>query len=406
MAVFAYKAIDPSAQSRPIKGTCSAGSAMEARQSLRAKGLQIQRLTEVSSTKAAGNTSAGRRWWGRRSEAQVTGFVQELSTLLGAGIPLLDSMDAVRSQYRGQFLTDLLSLREQVSAGSSLADAMRRQPNVFDELAVSMVEVGERTGMLHEVLAHLAEHRRSSERLKGRIGTALIYPAIVTSAGVGVMIFLSTFVVPRLLETLSDAGRPLPWITRIVKLFSDLLIHYGWAIALAAIGAVVAGVLAYRRPAIRHAWHRLQLRLPLVGRLIQQQAIVRMSVTLAILSRSGMEFVHALRLVGRSMPNSVYRDSLQQAAEAISAGRDIAPSLSSTQAFPQPVVRLLEVGQASGRLDSMLDRLAADYDQQLQSSTQRLLAALEPAMILMLAGMIGFIVLAVILPYLRAGDVL
>lgn len=402
MAVFAYRAIElAGAAVREKRGTCSADTPIQARQHLRERGLRVQELAEVR------DRSTERSLFTRRlPEATLTTWAQELATLLSAGIPLLEALDATTSQYPGRFRSSLMMLRDQISAGSSLADAMRGQPGVFDELSVCMVDVGERTGMLDEVLAQLAAYRRRSDQFKGRLGTALIYPAIVACAGVAVAVFLSTFVVPRLLETLVDAGRPLPWMTRLVKAFSDLLLGYGWLMLPVVIVCTLLIILSLRQPRVRFHWHRLQLRLPLVGRMMRQQNIVRISVTLSILTRSGMEFVQALGLASRATSNEVLKHALDQAQKEITAGRDIGPSLATTNAFPEPVVRLLEVGQASGRLDQMLERLAADYDLQLQSSTQRLLAILEPAMILLLTGLVGFIVLAVILPYLEAGNVL
>jgi general secretion pathway protein F len=401
MSVFAYQATSPQGM---LRGTISADSPLQARQRLREQGLRIRDLEEVRA-RQTGSSRLGLTWE-RRPEAKVTSFAQELSTLLGAGIPLLEALDVISSQHRGRFGLSLLTLRQQVAAGTSLADAMRQQAGVFDELCICMVDVGERTGMLDRVLGQLSAYRRRSEQLKGRLSTALIYPAIVVCAGIGVTIFLCTFVVPRLLETLSEAGRTLPLATRIVKAFSDLLLNYGWAAGLGIVAIVAGVVVALRQPRVELFWHKLQLRLPLIGKLIAAQAIVRIAVMLATLLRSGMEFEHALRLTAGAMSNRVLRDALRRCQEAISAGRDIGPALAATNVFPPPVIRIMEVGQATGRLDEMLDRLAADYDLAVQTATQRLLAIMEPAMILLLAGLIGFIVLAVIMPYLEAGDVL
>jgi type II secretory pathway component PulF len=401
MGIFAYQA---SSAERMMRGTISADSPLQAREQLRSQGLRVRDLKEVQSS------GATKSWnglsWRRRPEAEVTGLVQELSTLLGAGIPLLEALDAVTMQFGRRFASTLMVVRQQVAAGASLADAFRQQPRVFDELCVAMVDVGQRTGMLDEVLAQLAKFRRRSEQLKGRLLTALIYPIIVLCAGMAVMVFLSTFVVPKLLETLIEAGRPLPLATRIVKGFSDLLLNDGWMVALGAIAIVAVVMWALQKPRIQMRWHALQLRLPLVGRVIRLQAIVRMAVMLATLTRSGMEFEQALRLTARATRNLKLRAALENGQEAIAAGRDIAPALAATGAFPTSVIRIMEVGQATGRLDEMLERLASDYDVQVQTATQRLIAVFEPAMILLLAGLIGFIVLAIILPYLEAGNVL
>jgi len=401
MGIFAYQA---SSAQRIARGTIIADSPLQAREQLRAQGMRVRDLKEVRARGAQGLAKG--LTWRRRPDIEVTGLVQELSTLLGAGIPLLEALDAVTMQFGRRFASTLMIVRQQVAAGASLADAFREQPNIFDELCVAMVDVGQRTGMLDEVLAQLAKYRRRSGQLKGRLATALIYPIIVVCAGMAVMVFLSTFVVPKLLETLIEAGRPLPLATRIVKGFSDLLVDDGWLVVLVAIAivAVVAWALRHRR--IQMRWHALQLRLAFIGKVVRLQAIVRMAVMLATLTRSGMEFEQALRLTARATRNLKLRAALEDCQIAISAGRDIAPALAATGAFPMSVIRIMEVGQATGRLDEMLERLAADYDVQVQTATQRLIAVFEPAMILLLAGLIGFIVLAIILPYLEAGNVL
>lgn len=409
MSVFAYRGLMVDGGGS-CKGTITADTPRAARDQLRARGMKVRRLTTVQSSgssAADGRTLVLQRFTASRQGNRVAMFLGELATLLSAGVPLLDAIDSfIRQTKRSGFCDGLMTMRERVAAGVSLADAMREQPLLFDDLCVSMVEVGERSGKLDEVLRQLATFKQRGERLKSKLGTALIYPAIVLTAGVAVTLFLMTFVVPRLLESLIEAGQTLPWMTQAVKAVSDVLVGYGLWIPVAVLPIVLLAAWLMRRPQVRRSWHRLQLRIPIVGELIRKQAMVRIAVTLATLTRSGMPFIEAVRIVRRTMPNLVIHDALADCEDAVGAGRDIAPSLEATGVFPHAMILVFSVGQASGRLDELLERIAADYDEQVNTLVQRLVAVLEPILILMLAVFVGVIVLAVILPYMEAGNVM
>ncbi len=403
MAVYAYKATSAeqvSAGNPLIRGTIAADSPPAARELLRARGLRVKDLKQIR----AGDKK-GRRFGliKRKYDNQVVSFGRELATLLSAGIPLMQSIESIAQQHKGHFASSLLVLRDRVAAGISLAQAMREQTDIFDELSISMVDVGERSGTLDKVLEQMAGFKYRSQQFKGKIGTALIYPAIVITVGIGVMLFLMTFVVPNLLEALIESGKELPATTRVVQMVSNALINYWWLILLCVIAVVGGVIFAMRLSRVKWYWHKFQLAMPVLGDLIRKQSIVRIAVTMSTLTRSGVEFITAIRIARRSTNNLILKDALQKCESAIGAGRDIAPALEATGAFPGTVVQIFAVGQASGQLDLMLERLAEDYDLQVQVATQRLISLFEPMLILMLAGFVGFIVLAIILPYLEVG---
>jgi type IV pilus assembly protein PilC len=211
--------------------------------------------------------------------------------------------------------------------------------------------------------------------------------------------------VPNLLDSLQSAGRPLPLPTRVVKRASEFLVHQWWVLVI-GIGMVAVGVrLVLRSPRGRWHWHRLQLRIPILGDLIRKQAVVRLCVVLSTLLRSGLVFVQSLQIARRTTSNRVLADALERCEAAVQNGRDIGESLKETGAFPPVVVRIFSVGQQSGRLEEMLDRLAVDYDRQVTTASQRLTAVLEPVLILVLVVLVGFIGVATILPLLEAADV-
>ena len=402
MAVYAYIASREGARQMLVRGTISADSPRRARDELRAQGLAITELVERAPTRQSRLSS----YLARRQSGQVTGLLQEMATLLAAGIPLLDALDTISRQHAGRFRQCILLLRDHVAAGGSLAEAMGRQRDLFDDLCLNIVEVGQNAGTLDNALARLVEFRRRSAKLKNRVTSALIYPCIVLAVGVAVSVFLMTFVVPNLLTVLIESGKELPLATRVIRTASDLLLQGWWAILLALL-ALVAGVrsvLATDKGSL--AWHRLQLKIPLIGNLIRKQGIARMSMVMATLLKSDVVFVKSVRIAQQTVRNRVMRDALVACEEAVSAGRDISVALESTGAFPPLVIQVFAVGQASGRLEMMLENLAADYDTQVEIAAGRLTALLEPVMMILLALVVGFIAFATILPILEAGDVL
>lgn len=402
MAVFAYKAAD-SAQVEE-SGTITADSPRHARDLLRQRGLTVRRVEPLSEPEARRSPATLLRRGPARVE--VTQFIRELATLLSVGLPLSEALETLSRQHEGRMKESILLLRERVLGGESLASAMKRQGRVFDELCLSITEVGEDAGTLDTSLERLAEFRERSDQLRGRIGTMLIYPAVVILVAASATIFLMTFVVPRIIQPLIEQGQPLPLPTKIVKGVSDFLLAWGWAIALAAIGAIAGFSAALRTPGGRRAFDGFILRMPLLGVLIRKQAMVRICVVLETLLRSGVVFLRALEIARRGVSNTLLRQALERCERAVGAGGDIGAAIEQTRAFEPMVVQVFALGQQSGKLEEMLGRLATTYDQQVQQSTQRLASLLEPAIIMVLAVVVLVIVLATVLPILEAGNVL
>lgn len=401
MAVFAYKAIEADHRSS-VNGTIAADTPRAARDLLRAKGLTLQELRSQRVVQPA------TLWRPRRSRhaAKVYAFIRELATLLSVGTPLLEAIDTITGQHRGGFRASLLMLRDRVAGGVSLAEAMREQPNVFDDMCVHLTEVGENSGTLDVVLDRLAEFKERSSQFKSKLATALVYPAIVLCLGIGVSIFLMTFVVPQLLENLVAAGKPLPLTTRLVKSASDFLVQRWWLLILMIGGVMGLISLTLRTQAGRYAWHRLQLRIPVVGDMVRKQAVLHMAVVLSTLLKSDVVFLVAIQIVKKSTSNLAMKNALSRFETAVGAGADIAKAMEGTNVFPPVVIQVFSIGQQSGRLEEMLDKLAADYDRQLSTAAARLTAVLEPVLILFLAGIVGLIAFATILPILEASNVL
>ncbi len=403
MAVFAYRAAQEG--TTPVRGTITADTPYQARDVLRDRGLTVHDVTEVKPGSQASGLGV-EFGFQRGHQGQVVDFIRELATLLAVGVPMLEAMTTIARQCRGGFRQIVLDLHERIASGSSLAEAMRFHPRTFDDFCLNIVEVGESAGTLDASLSRLAEFRERSAQLKGRIATAMFYPCIVLTMALGVSLFLMSYVVPKLLDGLLEAGRPIPWPTRMVKGASDLLIQRWPILLLLALGLSVGVMALYRSRRGRMVWHRAQLRIPLVGELIRKQTVVRVAIIISTLIKSGIVFEKAVRIASRTTRNSVLRGALEQVEAAVHAGRDIAQSLEKTKAFSPTVVQIFAVGEQSGRLEEMLDRLAVNYDQQINTATTRLTALLEPLLIILMVVLVGFIAFATVLPMLEAGNVL
>jgi len=365
MAVFAYKALE--ADTTATRGTVIADTARQARDQLRARGLTIQDLASLEVTQKLKGLRRYLVVARRRAAATlVTTFVRELATLLAVGIPLLEAIDTIGKQHQGHrsskgrswglrefrgnfrgrgFFRRLLQLRDHVAGGMSLAEAMRQQPQLFDDYCVAITEVGQNAGNLDVALKRLATFRLKAATFRGRIATALLYPAIVLTMALGVSIFLMTFVVPRLLEGLIQAGRPVPGVTRAVKATSDFLLHDWWLLLLVVAVLMLAVTVTLRTFRGRWAWDSFVLRVPILGEVLRKQAVGRIATIIAEMMRSGIEFLRALEIAHNTTGNLVFRDALQKCETAVTSGREIAEALADTHAFAPVVVQVFSVGQ-------------------------------------------------------------
>ncbi|MEO1527318.1 MAG: type II secretion system F family protein [Planctomycetota bacterium] len=403
MATFAYRAFDRSGKRQ--KGTLTASSGKHARQQLRDQGLRVESVTERSgATKKLDSVSYLSTK--RRYHRDVSTAMREIATLLQAGIPLVESLDSVVAQSKGGFRACVVSIRDRVSSGTNLADAMSEENGVFDQMIVGMVRVGEHTGNLDEVCEQIAEFRERSGELKDRVVSALLYPAMILAVSLAVTIFLMTVVVPMLLENLVQLGRPLPTPTLILKWISDTLLNYGlYGLVSVATGIVLAAAFC-STPAGRNRVDAWAIRTPVVGDLIRKQSLSRMTLIVSTLLRSGVELVEALKIAERSSTNSVLTTALNSLRDDLEAGRDLREAASQHAIFPHSLVQILSLGQQSGQLEKMLDRVGRDYDRQAELVAGRLTTVIEPVLILLLSVLVGFILFATILPILEAGNVL
>ncbi len=400
MPIYQYIGVDSS--SKATRGVISASSSREARDQLRQLGLIIQRVEENVIARPGHRV----RFWNRASRAELPQLTRELSTLLAVGVSMVEALEILAKQCGRRQRDSILTLKDRVSSGSSLAESMAEQPQMFDELTLRMVEVGENAGNLDVVLEQLADYQERAMQLKDRVLGAMIYPAIVFAASILVSLFLMTVVAPMLLTTLLESGRPLPWPTRMLKGGSDLLLQHGGLVLGVFIVVITLGLWAIRTAHGRRMWQRFLFRVPILGSMIQRQAISRIAMVISTLMKSGIEYIKAAEIAARASKNLVMQDALRVASEEIAAGAEIGTALDRTRVFPPVVVHIFQLGQASGRMEELLDRLAQNYDRQVASLANRFAAVLEPVLIIILAVVVGFILMATLLPILEAGNVL
>lgn len=401
MGVYRYQAIDP--VESLVRGTVTADSIQQARRQLREQGLTVRRIREER---------LGKSEWlpqllglHRRQAQQWEHSIDELAMLLQAGVPLLEALDTVARQARHGFRTTMLSVREQVANGSSFAAALRNHPHVFDLVSVQLVEVGENTGDLDIVLRELADFKQQRSQFKDQVATILIYPAFLCVLGVAAAIFLMTQVMPPLLESLQETMTELPGPTRIVQSISQFLVAYGWLVGLVLAMLSVIAILILRIPSIRLRFDQMWLSIPVLGQLSLKQSLARVSMVIAVLARSGIPLTRSFELAAETCRNTAIRQALQECAQLVSKGQSIPEALRHSPIFPPIVLQIFAIGEESGKLEELLGKLSSDYTRQVGQRSARIAALLEPALIIILATFIGFLMLSIILPILEAGNV-
>lgn len=388
MPVFEFQALDARGQAET--GVLQADTARSARARLRERGL----VPLVVSALAAG--SEGRRWGS--GGGATTLATRQLATLVQAGLPLDEALAAL-AEGAGRRLRPLaLALRARVMEGAPLSVAMAEFPDHFDALYQATVSAGERSGRLDAALLRLADHLEQRDATRHQLVVALAYPALLVVVAVVVVAGLMAYVVPELVAVFVRQGQALPWPTRaLVALGGGLGTHGGWALAaMAALLALLAAT--WRRPAF-HRWRDARwLSLPGLGHWLRAREAARYARTLAMMLASAVPLLDALALAARTVNNSVWRNALDDAAARVREGVPLARALAAVPGFPPVALRLVASGERAGRLDALLDEAAAQLERELALAASLALAALGPAVILLVGGLVLFIVLAILLP--------
>ena len=345
--------------------------------------------------------------WFRRvriSTQELANFTRQFATLLKSGTPLAESMRVLIEQTSGRrFEAVLRDVRERVTGGETLADAMATHRSVFDDLYVNMVRAGEASGRLDEVLFRIGEYLTRRARMRNKVLSALMYPIIMVCVGSMVVVVLMNFVVPKILKLITSKAGTLPLPTRVLKATSDFFTNYWLLMLVGVIGLILLYGAVRRTEKGRYLLDKLRLRLPVLGDLFRKQAISRFAVTLSTLLKSGLPVLEGLKIVQNVVDNAVLAETVGMIHDRIVEGADIASPLQKSKMFPPVVGHMIAIGEQSGQLEGILTQLAESYDDEVDVATQRMTAILEPVLIVAIAGVVAFIVLAIILPMLQLG---
>jgi len=412
MPIYEYKGMDPAGGARA--GVVDADTPREARARLRDQNVMVTEL-RVSAVSLHAEEAAKPKTRLRmafriqrrlKGEASLPIYTRQLSTLLRSGIPLAQALSALIEQVEHKEIEAIFrDVREQVVRGTSLANALALHPRLFDDLFVNMIRAGEASGHLDEVLTRLADYRVRQQKVASRIKTALIYPAIMLVIGGGVVIFLINVVVPRLVTIAKARNQRLPWMTSLLDATSQFLQDNLTFLLIVALTLwMIWRYLILPRPEVRLRWDSLKLRLPLLGDLFKKQIVSRFAVTMSTLLKSGVTVLDSLAIVKSVLANKRMELVLEEVRTRILEGTDIATPLKKSGVFPPVVGYMVAVGEQTGNLEEMLERVAEAYEEEIDTTTTRALAVLEPAMIVLMAFIVGFIVVSVMLPILQTSS--
>lgn len=434
MPVFQYKGFD--SKGKPVSGVKDADSPRGLRVLLRREGILLTEVRESStgggggggsSQKGRTGESARRRssggidvlktslsplsliaWLNARGDANpqmIAVLTRQLATLLRAGVQLSEALAALIEQAERPGLKRVLSdVKVQVNEGMALSQALGRHARIFPELYTNLVAAGEAAGNLEAVLFRLADFLEAQNKLRSKVVTALFYPAAMTIMGSGILGVLMQSVVPKVSALYADNGRALPLNTQIL-IFASTLITDWWWLLIPTVGAVVYLFQRWlNSPQGRLKWDRFVLKMPVFGPLARMVAVSRFAKTLATMLASGVQLLRAMEIVKNVLGNSVLTRVVEEARESIREGESIAQPLRRSNEFPPVVCHMIAVGERSGQLETMLENVAAAYDIEVDMKIARMTALLEPLMIMLMSGAVGFVVFSILMPIMQMNE--
>jgi len=405
MAVFEYRGILVGT-GKPTKGVRDAENAKALRALLRKDGVLLTSATEEQAAKAKQKRDLKLfAFLDRPSVSEIAVMTRQLATLLRAGIPLFESLNALIEQVEKESLTRALTnIREQVREGTSFAKALETHPTIFPPLYVNMVRAGEASGTLESVLERLTSFMEGQAKLRGKVTAALAYPALMAIIGITLISVLMVAVVPNLITTFQSMDQALPWYTELLIFTSGFMGSYWWLLG----GGLALGIWGFRRwkatEGGRYAWDQFSLSAPIFGGLLQMLAIARFARTLATLLSAGVALLTAMDIVKNVLDNAKLERVVKDLSASVREGESIAGPLKKSGDFPPLVTHMIAVGEKSGQLEQMLETVAKNYDTQVDTRVQALTSLLEPMMIVVMGGSVGFIAFAILMPLIQMND--
>ena len=398
MPRYIYTALSPNGKA--VKGTVTAENPYSARKQLRARGIHA---TEIKQAAAESEIKSGLKGFlGKTKKSHIIEFTKQMSTLLNSDIKLTESLSVMIEQIPDvRFKNVVTDMRDRVVTGESFTDAMGDYTDYFDIIYISMIKVGEATGTLGKTMETISNFMEKRQRIESKIMTAMIYPMCIVVIGMGAIIFLTTFVLPKIIEQIAKAGMPLPWITKALMTASYVMIHYWYLIIAGVVGIVwlIRKFLKTEKGA--YLRDKALLSLPMFGPLIRQRVVSRFASTLSTLLGSGLSMAESLKVVAEVTGNVIMVDAIRKARDRILSGADIATPLRESGVISPAIAHMVAVGEKSGELTKMLQTISENLESGSDIVIERLSAVIEPVIIVVMAFFVGMIALAALLPILK-----
>jgi general secretion pathway protein F len=400
MPIFEYNALN--LKGKTVTDIIDADSHSAARQKLRAAGIypvSIREVQEKLTSREHRFDFLLRFFTSKVKSGELTMMTRQLATLLGAGFPLVSALNTLIPQAGSQTFKRILSrIKDAIEEGAGFAAALSQYPNVFSDIYINMVRSGESSGTLELVLERLADISERQQALNNRIRSAMAYPILMLFVGTVVLFVLLTYLVPSITAIFTDMGQQLPGPTRFLIATSEF-IKTGWWVILLGFGLAFVGLHRLKKSDTGRRWYdRTALSLPGIGTLLTKLTVARFARTLSTLLENGVPMLSALEIVKNVVGNKVVADAVGHAADEVEKGSGLARSLSASGIFPHIAIQMIQVGEQSGELESLLGKMADIYENEVESTVMSLTALLEPAIILVMGVVVGFIVLAIVLP--------
>ncbi|MCP4366260.1 MAG: type II secretion system F family protein [Planctomycetes bacterium] len=399
MPQYTYTAIDD--DGKPVDGTLEAENEDELATNLSQMGYYLLTATTAKRGKKAKakKGSKGGFYFGKVKQREIITFTHHLSTVLSAGIPILQGLeDLVEQTEDARFRNILAETRDDVKGGSSLSDAMAKHPEAFSELYVNLLKAGEASGEVDRVLAEIARFLEWQEEMTANVKQITIYPTVVFGAIVLLVGYLFAFVFPTFTKILTQLNVPLPLPTLIVISISNFMKNYWWLLLIGIAGVITTIKVILRYPWGRYAFDRFKLGIPIFGTLLRKIALSRFAHFMALLYSAGVDILESLTVVERVVGNEVIARVIRDAREQVKAGRRLSEPLRASKQFPPMVVRMVEIGEISGQLDKTLLKVSEFYDREIPQTVKKVFAAFEPIMIVFLAGIVLLVAVSMYLP--------
>jgi type IV pilus assembly protein PilC len=407
MPLYKFEAMD--ASGAEVKDSIEAMNEDEAQQKIKQMGYFVTKITEaVQKGKGKGKKGAAGRKKGQVmtiggvSVKQLTLFTRQFSTLQDAGLPVLRSLRILEKQLKpGVLKNALIDVVEDVESGSTLSEAFAKHPKCFDRLYVNMVKAGEAGGALEVILKRLADFKEKAQALKRRIIGAMVYPAVVITVAVLILMFIMIYIIPKFKKIFADFGMKLPWATETLIDTSDWFVEYWYVVPLVPLSIFLLIKLIRMSKAGAFIIDRLKLKIPVIGKIIEKTTVARTMRTLGTLVSSGVPILESLSIVRETCTNLVFEDCFKRVYESIREGETIAQPLKESKLVDDMVVNMIEVGEETGDLDTMLYKISDFYDEEVDTLVKGLIDMLEPLMIVVLGLMIGAIVISLFMPLIE-----